>query len=562
MIEPISQSECKRARAYYYDYICEENGEPIPAEIVAHIGECEHCKAATDKLKFELFQSAVDVNQGAGKLNSALIANLKLHFAYIDKPVSCDIAKPFLPTLLDQALRVRIPTPIVAHVFNCQQCSEDLDTIRCLKLSRKQLYRLSHLFVNKPAGSNISCAEARCAIPSFISMIFSEIDSEVLKHLCTCPVCRRLVYKERQKLCDSLPENVPSPEFSCETVSTGDFFDYVVPHEIDPANEQDVQSRKSFVSHVITCPDCLARMQQLHETLYYIDERAESKVVTVYRIDESAMTEVPCGSDDIYAGFPIRIETANREDRVNAWAPASAIRLGTILKKKASTVNLTSFIKTSIAAAAVLVALVLFFHAPTAKAITIDQIYKAISNIKNVYIAKFTPDSTEPQQELWVSKTIQFYMNKFGNRIVLWDARNGFKKTKDLSTGAAEMSSLTEDTIAGIDRRISGHLGLVPFTNMSEIPANAEWKQITDKGPEITTEDIEIYDLIWTTKTSDGSDILRKWRVFVDPKTNLPQKTKFYEKLPFDSELLLQSVNVVEYLDNSEIQTIIKEVSF
>ena len=122
MVKPLSRFICEQARTYYYDYICEENGEPIPDEVMAHIDKCPHCQALANKLKFELFKSAVDVGRGANKDDFALIDSLKLHFAYIGKPVSCNIVKPFLPALLGQAFRIRIPTPIMAHIFGCQKC--------------------------------------------------------------------------------------------------------------------------------------------------------------------------------------------------------------------------------------------------------------------------------------------------------------------------------------------------------------------------------------------------------------------------------------------------------
>jgi hypothetical protein len=63
-------------------------------------------------------------------------------------------------------------------------------------------------------------------------------------------------------------------------------------------------------------------------------------------------------------------------------------------------------------------------------------------------------------------------------------------------------------------------------------------------------------------KVYDGSAIFWKWRVFVDPKTDLPQKTEFYKKLGFGDEYALKSANVVEYLSDNEMQAVIKEVSF
>jgi hypothetical protein len=48
----------------------------------------------------------------------------------------------------------------------------------------------------------------------------------------------------------------------------------------------------------------------------------------------------------------------------------------------------------------------------------------------------------------------------------------------------------------------------------------------------------------------------------VDPKTNLPERTEFYQKLPADDEYILISAMEVEYLSDSKMQEVIEEVSF
>jgi hypothetical protein len=479
MIKPLSQSMCEQARAYYYDYICEENGEPIPKEKAEHINQCRHCQATINKLRSELFETTVDTNKSTVKADSVLISNLKLHFAYIGKKITCENARPFLPCLLHKALEIRIPTPITVHIDNCEQCQKDLEIIRGLNLSRKQLLELSRFMASKSADGVVDCRQVKFAI---------------------------------------------SPEADMS----------------------------------------VAKMQNLQKAVCQVVRRPESGVVTIYHIDTSDKTPTSIQRDSIYAGFPIRVEVMNCKEKIGAERTDKIISFADIARKKISAMTLNPLFKTAVVAAAVMmIAAALFFHTPAAKAITIDEIFKAISDIKNVYIAKFTPDSAKSRQELWVSRTLQLYMNRTEDRAALWDVGNGLQKMKNLITNNITVTPLNEETIAVINGRISGHLGLVPFTNTSEIPADAQWKQITDIGSEAAaTEEVEVYDLIWTKKASDGSDIFRKWRVFVDPKTNLPQKTEFYEKLPADIEYLLQSVNVVEYLDYSEIQTVLTDFSF
>jgi hypothetical protein len=561
MIAHNPKSLCREAELYYYDFLCDESRRLIPEPIVNHVEQCQCCLGQISQLEAVLSQADGPESERV-QVGSTVTTMLKLHFAYIGKPVTCNIVKPFLPTLLDRILGMRIPTPIVTHLCDCQQCSEDLDIIRCLNLSREQLCRLSQLFADKPVGSNISCTEAQNAIPSIVSMIFSETDSEVLKHLCTCPICRKLVYKERQKLCDGLPEYTSSPEFPCGSVSTSDFFDYVVPYGIDPANDQYAKFRKSFTSHVTNCPNCLAKMQELHKTVYRICERAESEVITVYHVDESAKAKAVSETEDLYAGFPIRVDVKQREE-VKAEQPVPAIDFAAALKQKISVKKLKPLLKTgAVAAAIVLMAVVLFQSIPTAKAVTLSQIYKALEKVRNVYISRFVPDKTEPIQEKWVSRTLNIYMSKTGKQLVLWDIPNGVRKSKQVDTAVTETVPLTAVSVADTKKKITGSLGVMPFYDISDVPEDADWSRVADKELEAAAKGIEVYDLTWTEKAYDGSTVLKKWRVFADSETNLPRRIEWYKKSAADSEYTLNPVMAVEYLSDSEIREIIKEASF
>ncbi|MCK4782654.1 MAG: hypothetical protein KAV87_02805, partial [Desulfobacteraceae bacterium] len=228
-----------------------------------------------------------------------------------------------------------------------------------------------------------------------------------------------------------------------------------------------------------------------------------------------------------------------------------------------SAMNLKPLVKTAVAAAAViLIAVALLLNTPAAKAVTIERIYEAIEKVKNVYITSFVPNKKEPIQEKWVSRTLNTYMTKTGKELVLWDIPNSARKSKQLDTAVIETKPLTDDMITGIEKKMSGSLGLTPFYDISEIPEDAEWSRVTGDRLEVTHKDVELYDLKWVEKRYDGSLKLKKWRVFVDAETNFPRKTEFYEKLPTDSEYTLRLVMVVEYLSDGEIQAVIGDASF
>jgi len=562
MVTANPNSLCKEAELHYYDFILGKGHELIQEHIVEHISQCQNCQEQLNQLKVALSQAdSIDPEQSHA--NSATATMLKLHFAYIGNPVTCQTVKPFLPTLLDPVLAVRIPTPITAHIDNCRQCSEDLETIRTLNLNRNQLSRLSQLFAEWPSKGKVTCSQAHAAILFVVLMTLRETDADVLKHLCTCPDCRKALYEYRQTVCKEVEGEPEQEKFPCEKVSAADVFDYVVPYGLDPGKNQYARFRELLCSHIRKCPACIGRMQQLHNTVYAILDRAEPDVATVYNIDDSAKGRATSESNDLYSSFPIKVEVLNWKDEAKAKESASTIDSTVTLKYRVSSVNLKSLAKVGFAAAAaILIAVALLLNTPTAKGVTIEQIYKAIDKIRNVYVASFVPEKKEPVQEKWMSRALNVYMTKTGEQLVLWDLQNKVKKTRHLDSNSVETTVLSDDIITETRERMAGSLGLMPFDRISTIPRDAEWSRVTEDGLKATTRDTEVYDLMWAKEAYDGSVTFRKWRFFVDPGTNLPHKIEIYQKLLAEDEYIFMSSMEVEYLSDSKMQGIIRGMSF
>jgi hypothetical protein len=564
MVAPNFNSLCKEAELYYCDFLCKEGHELVPEFIIDHIKQCQRCQEQLSRLTRVLSITEGHIESEEGQISSAITIMLKLHLAYIGKPVTCETVKPFLPSLLDPALEIGIPTPITVHLDNCQKCSEDLETIRGLNLNRKQLRRLSQLFADKPAEDNVSCSQAQAAILAVVSMAFHETNEEVLKHLSVCPDCRKVLYQYRETVRKEYLHNGAEWEkFPCEAVSATDIFDYVVPYGLNPASDQYAKFRESLTSHLRTCPNCLAKMQELHKTIYGICERPESEVITVYHIDESAKAKAVSETEELYAGFPIRVDVKQREEEVKAEQPVPAIDFAAALKQKVSIEKLKPLLKTAVAAAAIiLIAVALIFNIPTAKAVTLSQIYKALEGVKNVYISSFVPGREEPIQKQWVSRTLNIYINRTEEQLVFWDLSNRVRKSKHLDTGLTETAALTDNIVAGLEKKLTGSLGLVPFYDISDVPQDAEWSRVADNGLEDITKGTEVYDLTWIERKHIGFVTFRKWRVFANAETNLPQKVEWYKKLAANDEFALETIMVVEYLHDSEVQEVTKEASF
>ena len=559
MISHNPHSNCTAARLYYYDFLSEQTRGSIPESTLDHIAQCCDCQAEIDRLEmmFAYVDQSTECEQS--RKDSAVSTLLKLHFAYIGDPVKCNMVKPFLASLADPALQIRIPTPITRHIEKCRACSDALMSLRELRLTHKQLCHLGRLLADEPAESEISCPQAREAVPAVASMAFHQTNAEILKHVCACPDCRRQLYlrreADRQKL---LRSETPQNKFSCEAVCASDIYDCAFPYGIDPAHDRYAEFRKPLVAHLQSCPTCLAKMQELHRKVSSIAERAESGVVTVYHLDEPAQVQPLSRSIEIAAGAPTKVEENNGRGEL-----AATVDFVARLKQKVSAPSAKHLLKTGLAAAAViLIGLALLFNGPAAKAVTIGTIYGAVEKIGSIYIARFAGHETEPILERWVSDGLNTYLVKKESEWALSDIGAGVKKSKDLSTGLPlEEVRLNEYDLADLKKMTSLTLAFMPFQKPSDVPVGAQWNKVTYAAPQSDVAGTEVYDLTWIAST-DNSSVHHRWRAFVDPQTSLPRRVELYQKRPADDEYRLTSVQQIKYITDAEIKAVIEGVSF
>ena len=554
MISVNPNSNCTEARLYYYDFLSEESKGNIPQSTLGHIAECRHCQDEINRLEALLAQADKDIEQS--RRSSAIIDILKLHFACIGKSITCCNVKPFLPSLAIPALQINIPTPITAHLDNCRACSDDLLILGNLGLTEKQLYRLGQLLADKPTEEPVSCSQARTAIPAVASMAFQETTAEILKHLCICPDCRKLLYQHRETICTELLHNkMPQKGFPCEAVSATDIYDYCFPYGIDPANDQYAKFREALTSHLRNCPTCLAKMQQLHTTVCNIADRPDSGVVTRYELESMAKKPEFSDINDLYADWPIKVQVLDKS-KPAPQVPNEPVPFPQRLKQKVSALNLKQFVKPIAAAAIILIGILILFSVPAAKAVDLSQIYKALEKVKNVCISRFVPDKAEPIQQKWVSRTLNVSVQKSKKQAVLFDLQNRIRKIKNLSTDSIQESPISGDFLIKVEKYITGSFGLVPFSDITVAPKGAQWNHVGDEDVEVPIPGTEVYDLTWAKKVPNTE--FWKWRVFVDTTTHLPKRTEWHKKTPIENEYALWSIEVVAYPTDNEIKTVIQ----
>ena len=560
MIGANPNSMCAQAHLYYYEYLCGEPRESIPAEILTHIGKCRFCQDEVNRLEIVLADSEECATEGTTNTTSAIITNLRLHFAYTGAFVSCNTIKPFLPSLAIPALEVGVPTPITVHLDKCRQCANDLEAIQQLNLTYKQLCRLGQLFAEESAPDNV-CANARGAIDSVEAMVFEDTSAETLRHLCVCPDCRKLLYKNREARNETLSKKLEQSPIHCDAVSAADIFDYVVPYGIDPGSARYVMFRQSLKSHLISCPECLDKMQKLHSAVYGILERQQSGVVTCFKVGDRAQDYIMGSADDMYEDWPIKVEVFD-ESKPAPVASTALAGFPQILKKRAKKLALRPFTKLAAVAAAVILAAFLLLNVPAAKAVNLGQIAKVLERVKNVCITTFVPQKPEPTQEIWISQALNIKMLQTKTQRVLWDIKDRSKKSRDSNTGLIKTVGLDDEVLAKVEETMKAPWALLPFDDISAVPEDAKWQKVTDGDIETTVSNTEVYDLVWVEKGLNGSIVYKKWRGYINTGTKLPSRIEWWERRTEEQEYRLLTVTKVAYPAIDEIRAVIRGAGF
>jgi hypothetical protein len=438
-----------------------------------------------------------------------------------------------------------------------------LETIRELNLTHKQLVRLGQLFAEEPTVDTDVCAKAHNAIASVGEMVFEGISAETLRHSCVCPDCRELLYEDRRRRYKELAGSMEDSTIPCDAVSATDIFDYVLPYGINSDNDQYTKFRKSLTSHLINCRKCLDKMQKLHNTVYIILGRLDSEIVTCFTLRDNVQDSIARSPDYIYADWPIEVQVfdeSTQSGKIEATdsdpAPLQEPR------KKLSMPSIRPFIKPAVAAAAVVLIAMLLLKAPLAQAVDLGQIYNALERIKSVYLATFDTEKPEPTQEIWISQSLNIKMLKTGTQLVLWDLKGKSQRVKNLNTDSLTTAELGEDDIVKVEETMELPWGMLPFSSISGVPADAKWQQIANGNIETAIPGTDVYDLMWVEKSLGGSIVYRKWRCYVDIGTKLPERIEWWQKYAKQEKYELLTVMKVAYPADVEIDAVIEDVGF
>ncbi len=209
-------------------------------------------------------------------------------------------------------------------------------------------------------------------------------------------------------------------------------------------------------------------------------------------------------------------------------------------------------------AAVILVVFALFFGTRGTETVALNEIYEALGKVENVCIARFLPPANEPVQIEWVSQTLNIDMVRFGERFVLWDIPNKVQMIKYLSSDSVKTEMLSEEMLAKVEQAAGRRFGLVPFSDISDV-SGARWSRVEESEIEVTVFGTKVYELTWPQKETNSEAIgLKKWRVLVDTRTNLPTRAEHYFKLRPQEEYKFEMFEVITYPSGEQIQALVR----
>ena len=139
----------------------------------------------------------------------------------------------------------------------------------------------------------------------------------------------------------------------------------------------------------------------------------------------------------------------------------------------------------------------------------------------------------------------------------LWNLNDNFKKTRITDTASTESMKLSEAVMAGLKENMTAPWSLLPFDNISDIPGNAKWQQVTEKDINNKIPNTHVYELIWSQKRLLGKILYKRWRGFIDIDTRLPHRTEYWERSDIEEEYELLVVTKVSYPATADIQVVI-----
>jgi hypothetical protein len=215
-------------------------------------------------------------------------------------------------------------------------------------------------------------------------------------------------------------------------------------------------------------------------------------------------------------------------------------------------------------AAMILLAFSLFINFRTDVAVNAEKIYGALDKAENIHISTYRAGQTSPDQQVWASESlgVKLFKTGFGNeaQYTLWDMKNKIKMVKFLSSNSIRTEQITQSMLTELEKSAKS-ANIVPFSDIGDIPKEAQWIRIEDNEASSTVPDTKAYELSWIDKSTDSQSALyKKWRVFAEGRTGLPKRIEWYSKTGAEDDYGFEKFAVITYPSEDEIKDIIRDI--
>lgn len=211
-----------------------------------------------------------------------------------------------------------------------------------------------------------------------------------------------------------------------------------------------------------------------------------------------------------------------------------------------------TLLKTAVAAAAVILLAILFRGTASSTAgITLAQVFQAFGRAENVHISRFYPATRQVTQEVWISRSLNVVLTKTGQKYVLYDLAAKKEYARQTPNGTVETTELTDLACASTHRLMAASLGFTP----GDVPSNATWTRVDEHGG----EGLETYELTYSERISSGATASRRFRIMIDPVTELPGETQRFVRLPAEENWRHLEAARFQYLTENEMTTVLEE---
>lgn len=215
-------------------------------------------------------------------------------------------------------------------------------------------------------------------------------------------------------------------------------------------------------------------------------------------------------------------------------------------------------------AAAILIVFSVFFRTPPARDLTLPQISEALAQVRNVCVLKVAAPDEGVKQRIFGSRDLGLVLfeteRPTDTEFVLWDVRNRLSKHKYQSRDVVRTERPSDEVLARFREYIDRNLELVPFSGLVQAADSHQWDRVEDAKAASILPGTEVYDLTWPDRDCELRSGLRKWRVFVDVRTNLPRRMEHYRKQADQEQYQLEGLEAVTYPTNSEIMLLIRDI--